>query len=87
MGLTGQDQRTGQEEEDLECPLPLESHLQELLGGKESFLASAKATNDLELSPLCQLDWIQWYVCQVETLTWWREMVEVPCNADCGEFT
>ena len=51
----------GEGQEDLECPLPPEPHLQELLGGKESFLASTKVPDDPEPSPLCQLDWIQWH--------------------------
>ena len=68
-------------EEDLECPLPLKPHLQELLGGED--LASAEATYDPEPSPLCQSDWIQWCTCQVEMLTWWRELQEVPSNSNC----
>ena len=73
-------------EEDFECPPPLEPHLQELLGGEESFLASAKAPYDPAPSPLHQSDWIQWHACQVEMLAWWRELLEVTSNDDCQEF-
>ena len=72
------------EQEDLECPLLLEPHLQELLGGEDP--VSAKAPYDPKPSPLHQTDWIQWHASQVEMLTWWKELQEVPGNNDCWEF-
>ena len=65
----------------------LEPHLQELISEGESFPAGAQASNDLEPSPVCQSDEIQWYTHQVEMPTWWRELLEVPGNDDCWEFS
>ena len=85
----------GEGEEDLECPPLLEAHLQELLGGEESFLAVAEVRdgfppasmpNDLEPSPLHQSDQIQWHTHQVEMPAWWRELLEVSGHDNCWEF-
>ena len=72
----------GEGEEDLECPPPLEPHLQQLLGWEELPLTGAEVEDglmsmpkDLEPSPLYQADWIQWHTCHVETLTWWRDLL------------
>ena len=83
----------GKGEEDLECPLPLEPHLQELLGGEESSPASAEVGDGLpppmsmpkdpEPSPLCQSDWIQWSAQHVETPTWWKELLKILGHDNC----
>ena len=84
-------------DEDLECSLPLELHLQELLGGEEPSTASAKVRDnllpllmsvpkDLEPSPLCQLDWILWHARHVPMPPWWRELVKIPGHDDYQEF-
>ena len=73
-------------DEDLECPPLLKPHLQELLGGEELFLAGTEVPDNQESPPLYQSDWIQWHAPEVETPTWWRELLEVPGNDNCWEF-
>ena len=84
-------------DENLECPLPLEPHLQELPVDEEPSLAGTEAGDSLplppistpedpELSPLCQLDWIVWHARHVEMPPWWWELVKIPDHNNYQEF-
>ena len=68
-------------DEDLECSLPLEPHLQELFSREKPSLAGTKVGDCLstllmsmpkgpEPSPLHQLDWILWHARHVPMLPW-----------------
>ena len=85
-------------DEDLECPLPLDPHIQELLGREEPSLAAAEVGDSLpppptsmpedpEHSPLCQSDWIVWHARHEEMPPWWREPLKIPGHDNYQEFT
>ena len=82
-------------EDELECPPPLELHLQELLSGEEMSLAGTVvdnglswtlAPNDPEPSPMEKAEWISLYALQVVMPDWWWERWEVPGQDDHWEF-
>ena len=79
-------------EEDLECPLPLEPHVQEFLRGGEMLLAGAGVRGGLpwistpELSPMEAMEWIKWHMWQLDMPTWLQELKEVPSQDDFQEF-
>ena len=82
-------------DEDLESPTPLEPHLEQLLGEEEPSPVSTEVGDsplpvstpiDPELSPLCQLAWIEWHARHMEMLPWWRELIKIPSHKDYQEF-
>ena len=72
-------------EEDLECLPPLDPHL-------ETFLARAEGGGNpkLTLSPEPSFnnrsEWVRWHAKQLETLTWWWKLSNVPGQMDVQEF-
>ena len=84
-------------DEYLECPLPLDPHLQELLGVEELSPANAivgdglspppmSMPKDPEPSPLCYVEWIEWCIKHVPMSHWWEELVEIPGHEDYQQF-
>ena len=72
-------------EEDLECPPPLDPHL-------EGFLPRAEGGDDSQLTllPMPSFNnsskWVKWCAEQLKTLAWWQELSEVPSQTDVQEF-
>ena len=81
-------------EEELECPLPLEPLLQEVLSGRRHFqleweqrMATHKlhCLTTLNLPPCkCRMD--MWNTWQVDMPVWWQELQEVPGHDNPWEF-
>ena len=87
--------RVEEGEEELECPLPLECHLQELLSREEVFPAGAGVEDGLPQTlipnnpvpyPMENAEWIPWNAQQVDTPAWWQELQGVLGHNDHWEF-
>ena len=92
--LTGS-RPTAEEEGDPKCLPPLEPHLQVLLSGEETFLASAgvegsfpwtSTPNDPKPSPMEHVEWIKWHAQQPDMPAWWWELQGVTGHEDQQEF-
>ena len=78
-------------EGDLECLPPQKLHDQEFLGEGEMLLVKARAgdgllPDDPKTSPMQNAEWIKWHTQQVDMLTWWQGLKEVPGQDNLQEF-